>query len=94
MGNPWIIKQTTKFLEDNILSQGPSNKEKLEILTRHFNLLLENKGERIGVNEMRKHAVWYTKGMRNSAKYRDDIMKSDDSGQMFKVIAGIISDQE
>ncbi len=93
MGNPWIIKQTATFLKDNILPAGPGKEERLEILQKHFALLLSYKGERIGVNEMRKHAVWYTKGIRNSARYRDEIMKSEDSQTMFCVIAKIFSEE-
>ena len=28
------------------------------------------KGERIGIREARKHAAWYTKGLRGGAQYR------------------------
>ena len=32
---------------------------------------IEYKGEYTGIREMRKHAAWYTQGLKNSAKFRD-----------------------
>lgn len=93
MGNPWLIEQTAAYLEYNLLKPEPGREERLDVLQKHFALLLSYKGEKIGVNEMRKHAVWYTKGIRNSARYRDEIMKSEDSKTMFNVIAKIFCDK-
>lgn len=94
MGNPWIIERTAIFLKDHFSKQEPGNQERLEVLRRHFALLLKYKGERIGVNEMRKHAVWYTKGIRHSARFRDQIMKSETSRDMVQVMERIFSEQE
>jgi len=33
------------------------------------------KGEAIGIREMRKHLVWYTKGMRDGAALRRELMQ-------------------
>ena len=34
---------------------------------------LKYKGEFIGIREMRKHVAWYTKGLKGSAKLREEI---------------------
>ena len=36
-------------------------------------MIIDNKGEYIGVREMRKHLGWYCKGVRSSAKLRAGI---------------------
>ena len=36
-------------------------------------LQLKYKGEFIGIREMRKHVAWYTKGLKGSAKLREEI---------------------
>ena len=34
-------------------------------------MLLETKGDYVGPREMRKHATWYTRGMKNGARLRE-----------------------
>ena len=40
-----------------------------------MNLLIAEKGEYIGVREMRKHICWYLKNLKNSSKIREEINK-------------------
>ncbi len=67
LGNPWIFSE---ILEG---TPPPSAKERIEqalILTK---MLIEDKGEHIGILEARKHVCWYMKGIRGSAKIKADI---------------------
>lgn len=72
-GNPWLIKRTIAFLERGEELPLPSDKERIEMIIRHLNMLCDLKGERVAVKEMRKHIGWYTKGMRDSAEMRNKI---------------------
>lgn len=90
LGNPWLIGQTQNFLENGKPTQ-PDNKERLRVLLLHFEKILEYKGIRIGVNEMRKHASWYIKGVRNAADYRNELMKCQDPMEMQKIFKSIFS---
>ena len=76
LGNPWLISRTQYFLEHGVLLPEPTLEERFEVATQHFERVLRYKGERIGLNEMRKHAVWYIKGIRNAAQLRDVIMQT------------------
>ncbi|MDE5590669.1 MAG: tRNA-dihydrouridine synthase, partial [Acetatifactor sp.] len=69
-GNPWIFRQTVRFLEDGSLLPGPDKEEKKEIVLRHADMQREVKGEYTAVREMRKHLAWYTTGMPHSARFR------------------------
>lgn len=69
-GNPWIFRQTVRFLEDGSLLPGPDKEEKKEIVLRHADMQREVKGEYTAVREMRKHLAWYTSGMPHSARFR------------------------
>jgi tRNA-dihydrouridine synthase len=40
------------------------------MILRHAQMQIEEKGEIIGMKEMRKHIGWYTAGLRNSASLR------------------------
>lgn len=71
MGNPWIFKRTAKYLETGHLLPEPSAMERIQMAIRHLEMIIEDKGEHVGVREMRKHAAWYLKGMKDSAKARE-----------------------
>ena len=93
LGNPWLIGRTQHFLEMGELRENEANnKEILRVLLLHFEKILGYKGNRIGVNEIRKHASWYIKGMRNAADYRNEIMRTQDPDEMKKIISRVLSD--
>lgn len=70
LGNPWIFREIAHFLETGEYLDGPDVEERLEVTMRHLHLLVDHKGENIGVREMRKHAAWYIKGLPGSAEMR------------------------
>lgn len=70
LGNPWIFREIAHFLDTGEKLEAPSVQERIEVTLRHMRLLVEHKGEVIGVKEMRKHAAWYIKGLPGSADMR------------------------
>jgi tRNA-dihydrouridine synthase B len=71
-GRPWLFKQILQAERGESVSQDPSWEERLEILRKHISLLVEDKGEYIGMKEARKHVGWYIKGIKNAAKFRNE----------------------
>ncbi len=65
---------------------------RIKLAQEHFDRLLRYKGERIGLNEMRKHAVWYIKGVRNAAQLRDHIMQTKTTEEMKVVFSRILGE--
>ena len=57
----------------------PTAEEKINTAIEHMKLAVEEHGEYVAVREMRKHIGWYIKGLKNSARYRDEINKLTDS---------------
>lgn len=68
-GNPWIFTQIAQGLANERFEK-PDRDEVKRMMLRHTGMLLEEKGEYIGVREMRKHVAWYTAGYQNSAAMR------------------------
>lgn len=94
LGNPWLIQRTQYFLMHGTLLPEPPIEERLLVAMQHFDRLLRYKGERIGLNEMRKHAVWYIKGVRNAAQLRDVIMQTRSPEEMRAVLSRILPNEE
>lgn len=89
LGNPWIFKQVVHYLETGEELPPPSVRERMEIAIEHLHLLVEEKGEYIGVREMRKHAGWYVKGIPHSAQLRDLINTQESAVEFEKLLRSI-----
>ena len=85
-GNPFIFKRVIHYLNTGELLPEPGYEEKLNIAKRHLNMLVDFKGEYIGVREMRKHLGWYIKGMPYSAEMRVKINATTGKENMENVI--------
>lgn len=70
-GRPWLFGQIKDFYEGKAPRPEPSFEEKLRIMRRHIGLLVEDKGESVGMKEARRHASWYLKGMQGAARFRN-----------------------
>ena len=74
-GNPWIFRELVEYDRTGVLPGRLSKEQIKETMLRHARLQIEFKGDYLGIREMRKHVAWYTKGMKGSAKLRDEINK-------------------
>ncbi|MBP2628283.1 MAG: TIM-barrel protein, nifR3 family [Firmicutes bacterium] len=69
-GNPWIFRQVAQYLATGEILPLPTVAERLSVMLRHLDMLVEYKGEYLGVREMRRHGAWYTKGLHHSSEIR------------------------
>ena len=81
-GNPWIFKRVVHYLETGELLEKPSINEKIDISIKHLKMLIQYKGEYIGIREMRKHLGWYIKGKPKSSEMRVIINSIEDPKKM------------
>lgn len=72
-GNPWIFQQILHYFETGEIMPKPSFEEVRDMILRHAQMMIDFKGEYIGIREIRKHAAWYTAGYKNSSKLRVSI---------------------
>ncbi len=92
-GNPWIFKKIVRFLEDGTLIPNPSLEEKIETIIRHMNMLIDLKGERTGILEMRSHIAWYIKGMRDAAYTKQKIFQMTDKEEIISLLKSFLMRQ-
>ena len=74
-GNPWIFKRINHYMQTGEILPEPTLDEKINTAIKHLRLAVEEHGEYIAVREMRKHVAWYLKGLKNSARVRDEVNK-------------------
>lgn len=85
-GNPWIFEKIRYYLSTGKKIKDISNKEKLKIIKDHIELEIEEKGELTGIREMRKHISWYTKSLKNSSDFRNNINKIETRKKLLQVL--------
>lgn len=90
MGNPWIFKRLNHYIKTGEKLPPPTLEERFNVIRRHLDLLLEFKGEYIGIREMRKHAAWYTKGLIGGAELRDKINRAESKEDFLKIFSLIL----
>src|SRR5664279_1503691 len=59
--NPWIFEHTRHYLKTGELLPDPSFEERLRVMCRHLDLMIEVFGETHGCRMFRKVAPWYAK---------------------------------
>ena len=70
-GRPWIFEEVKHYFETGQVLPEKTLEQRLDILTEHVRLIVNLKGEDVGMREARKHTVWYLKGIQNAAAYRN-----------------------
>ena len=68
LGNPWLIKQTVDYLDYNIEPSNVTYLDRLNMISKHIDYLLENNNEKITLLQMRSHVLWYLKGINSNLK--------------------------
>lgn len=86
LGNPWIFSQCKALWEGCPIPEAPSLDEKKSMMKRHLKSLIEEKGERVAVREMRKHFAWYTKGLPGSGKFRKEVNRINSEAEISDLI--------
>lgn len=85
-GNPWVFREIEAYLKDGTEISPPSLEERLSVALKHFELLIEYKGEHRGVLEGRKHMSWYFKGLVGGSALRDRINHVETPDEMRNVL--------
>lgn len=70
LGRPWVFSQINAYLNHEVILPEPPVTQRMTVMLKHIEKLCEYKGENVGIKEARKHAAWYTKGLRGGAAYR------------------------
>lgn len=91
-GNPWIFKRINHYMQTGEILPGPTLEEKIDTAMKHLKLAVQEHGEYVAVREMRKHIAWYLKGLRNSARVRDEINKIESYEEVVNKLKGYMQD--
>lgn len=86
-GRPWILRQVMDALTGRGEREEPSFDEQYRVITEHYIETLSHYGNEVGVNMMRKHIGWYTKGIHGSAEFRNKVNQQGDPRVVLDMLA-------
>ncbi len=85
-GRPWIFREIAHYLETGEHLAAPDIQEVKDVLLGHLSELYGFYGEYSGCRIARKHIAWYTKGLRSSNEFRQNMYKVESTVNQAKVV--------
>lgn len=82
LGNPFIFSGIK-----------PDRETLVNTALKHLKLMVDIKGEHIGMLEARKHMAWYVKGMHGAARIKDLINSISEYEQMKNLITSLLEEK-
>ena len=86
LGNPWLIKETVKYLETGEKIDPPTPIEKIEGCLKHFRYLLDTKMEKVAVLEIRNHVSWYLKGLPSANEIKNKVFLTKNPSDIINIL--------
>lgn len=89
LGNPFIIKNTIHYLKTGELLKKPATKEKINMIKKHLDYLMQIKEEKTALLEMRTNACYYLKGISNTSSIKKELFQTKTKNEFLKIIEKI-----
>ena len=77
IGYPWIFREIKHYFETGNLLPPPTISERIDICQKHLLSSIEWKGEKVGINEMKRHYTNYLKGLPNIRELRQKLVTTN-----------------
>ncbi len=85
-GRPWIFREIAHYLKTGEHLAAPNIAEVKQVLLGHLDELYQFYGEYSGCRIARKHIAWYTKGLRSSNEFRQNMYQVETTHQQAQVV--------
>lgn len=94
LGNPWIFRRIHAYLNECRVLPDVSINEKMVVMLKHIQKIIEYKDEYTAMREARHHAAYYTKGIRGGAALRKEISTFEHFEQLEELAYKIAKENE
>ncbi len=89
--NPWIFRHTQIYLATGEVPDEPSFEERLRVMRRHLDSMVEVFGEEHGCRMFRKIAPWYSKRFGPANEFNKHVVLIHSRAEFEQVLANYIS---
>ena len=73
IGNPWFIRECVEYVENNNIIDKPTNKERIDMMVYHYELIKKNEGNKKAILDIKTHALAYLKYIPQSKQLKTEI---------------------
>ena len=91
IGNPWIFKKLLHFFRYGEKLPEISLEEKLKTIIEHIELEVEHKGERVGIQELRKHMAYYVRNINDASKIRAKVNTINEKEELINYLKEVFN---
>ncbi len=92
-GRPWLLAEVMADLAGRPVPAAPGPAELGELVLAHYEEMLSYHGRQAGVGIARKHLGWYTKGFRDSARFRNHVNQLNDPVKVMREVRSFFAMQ-
>ena len=85
LGNPWLIKNTLRYLNGEELFP-VTVEDRIRMCLKHLNLLKKLKDEKIACLEIRNHIGWYFKGIKGSNDIKNKVYQTSNIHDIISIL--------
>ena len=89
LGRPWLFRDLADVFAGREPAPPPRLGEIVDLMLEHTELLSRWFGEPAGLRSFRKHASWYTKGFRDSARLREGLSRVSTLAELRAALTGL-----
>ncbi len=94
LGKPWLFQQISAYMKNEVILPEPPVSQRMLIMLKHIENICNERGVNIGIREARKHALWYTKGLRGATEYRRQMSNLESIEQLQEIAFRITKENE
>ncbi|WP_258360632.1 tRNA dihydrouridine synthase DusB [Moorella sulfitireducens (nom. illeg.)] len=91
VGNPWLLMAIRARLEGRPEPPPPDVATRMAIAMRHFKMMVDLKGEKVAVKEMRKVLACYLRGLPGAARLRQHLYTLDTAAAVMAALVAYSS---
>jgi len=88
--NPWIFQHTLHYLSTGELLPEPRFEERVRVMCRHLDLMIETFGEEHGCRMFRKVAPWYSKRFGPANEFNKRVVQVSSKAEFDQVLGNYI----
>ncbi len=86
--NPWIFRHTRQYLDTGELPREPEFDERVRVMCRHLDLMVEIFDEELGCRMFRKVAPWYSKRFGPASEFNKKVVLLSSRAQFYELLDG------
>jgi tRNA-dihydrouridine synthase B len=89
--NPWIFRQIAARMSGGRISQ-PTLGDRRDLILGHFRMVAERESSAFAMHKLRKFTGWYTHGLPNGRRLRQEINQLPDVGSFLAAVEGFLDE--